>query len=235
MSSALETSIGYIFRNPTLLELALTHSSRGHERKEMLPHNERLEFLGDAVLQMVVSHYLYDQNPTLSEGPLSKIRAHLVNRTSLVEMALSLDLGTHLLLGKAEESMGGRTRPSNLANALEAIFAAIYLDGGLEAVQPCILRLIRPRLASLSDDPDPANAKGALQEKLHASGLTAIYQIVAETGPSHQRTFKATVEINGKLWGEGSGLTKKEAETQAATEALKQLSLVEPSRTTLPE
>lgn len=221
MPSPLEIALGHTFRDPALLELALTHSSWGHERRKPHAQNERLEFLGDAVLQIVVSRHLYDRDPSMSEGRLSKLRASLVNRNSLARMATTIDLGKYLVLGIKEDQLGGRRRPSNLANALEAVFAALYLDAGLEAAQSCILRLIQTPLDALVDNPEPENAKGILQETLHVSGNTALYRIVSESGPPHQPIFHAVVEIDGEIYGKGSGSTKKESETQAAAEALR--------------
>ncbi len=223
MASPLEIRLGHTFRDPALLELALTHASWGHEKNQRLAHNERMEFLGDAVLQLIISEHLYQRYPDVPEGHLTKVRAHLVSRSSLVAMAKSLDLGPHLILGPSEETQGGRNRASNLANAVEAILGAIYLDQGLEASRLFLIRQIEPRLSQISDNPEPENAKGLLQEALHAHGAQPVYRIIAETGPAHCRRFEASVEFNGKLMGKGIGATKKEAETLAAQEALKAL------------
>jgi len=220
MATQLETRLGYIFRNPDLLELALTHSSKAHEQKRRLPHNERLEFLGDAVLELVTADYLYHLLPDVEEGRLTKIRAHLVNRSALAEMARSLDLGDDLLLGQAEAKHGGRDRPSTLSNAVEAIVGAVFLDGGYGAARALAVRLIEPRLRRLSDNPEPDNAKGFLQERLHGLDKKASYRIVSESGPPHEREFQATVTVEGEVIGTGVGRTKKEAETRAAMAAL---------------
>ena len=224
MSSPLESQLGYTFRRPELLKLALTHASWGHEQRKQLAHNERLEFLGDAVLQMIVSEYLYHLDTHAAEGRLTKIRAHLVNRSSLVEMAKRLDLGTHLLLGKAEATQGGRKRASNLANAMEAVIGAVFLDGGFEAARALIIHRIKSRLEEVATNPEPENAKGILQEKLHTSGRQAVYQIVSEKGPPHRREFQAAVTVGGRALGRGTGTTKKEAEMRAAMAALAALS-----------
>lgn len=224
MPSVLESQMGYAFRDAALLELALTHPSRGHERKRRAPHNERLEFLGDAVLELVISEHLYRLFPDVAEGRLTKVRSHLVSRPALVELAAALNVGAHLLLGKAEESHGGRHRASNLANVMEAVIGAIFLDGGYDAARAFVIRLVEPRLGEVGDNPEPTNAKGLLQEKLHAIGEQAVYRIMSETGPSHRRQFEAAVEVRGKVLGSGAGTTKKEAETRAATAALAVLS-----------
>ncbi len=223
MPTPLESKLKYTFRDPILLKLALTHSSWGHEQKKKLPHNERLEFLGDAVLELVISEHLYRLYPDTPEGWLTKVRAHFVNRSSLVKIAKSLDLGSHLVLGEAEVAQGGRERASNLANVMEAIIGAIFLDSDYVTVREFVVRQIQPRLKEISDNPEPENAKGVLQEKLHISGEKAIYRIVSEVGPPHQKEFQATVEVNGQVFGTGTGHTKKEAETQAATVALNRI------------
>jgi ribonuclease III len=223
MHTSLESKIGYTFHNPVLVKLAVTHASYGHEKREKLPHNERLEFLGDAVLQLIISEYLYQRYPMGTEGRLTKMRAHLVNRTSLVEMAKAIQLGSHLLLGQSEEAHGGRERVSNLANAMEALIGAIFLDAGYPRARDFVIQQLQGRLGVLKEDVEAENPKGLLQEKLHAIGDTPIYHIVSETGPSHQKEFKASVEINGEIFGNGMGSTKKEAEIQAAKAALKAL------------
>ncbi len=223
MPSPLETTLQYTFQNPKLLDQALTHSSLGHEQKMRLPHNERMEFLGDAVLALVIAEHLYQLHPDLPEGHLTKVRSHLVNRAALAEIAQSLDLGPHLRLGRAEATQGGRQRASNLANAMEAIIAAIFLDSGYNAARDLVLRLVGPRLGKIAENPEPENAKGLLQEKLHAVGKQAVYRLVSETGPAHRREFESAVEVDGQPMGTGTGATKKEAETRAAASALKLL------------
>lgn len=223
MMDSIETTLGYTFRDSALLKLALTHASWSHEQKKTLPHNERLEFLGDAVLSLVISDYLYHQHPDVPEGRLTKMRSHLVNREALVEMAKNLNLGIYLSMGKSESSHGGRERASNLANAMEAIIGAIFLDGGYSAAQTFVTPQIKSRLAAISEHPDPGNAKGILQERLHAQGKQAVYRIISEVGPPHQKEFQASVEIDGIITGTGIGMTKKEAETKAALLALDHL------------
>jgi ribonuclease-3 len=223
MIPSLEKRLEHSFQKPELLKLALTHASWGHEQNKRLPHNERLEFLGDAVLELVTSEYLFQKFPDLPEGKLTKMRSHLVNRSALVEMAHFLKLGEELILGEAEAGHGGRERESNLANAVEAIIGAIFIDAGYEGVRHFIIRQIEPRLQKLTDNPEPHNVKGLLQEKLHASGEQAIYRIVTEKGPPHEKEFHASVEIRGKIYGSGIGRTKKDAETQAAAAAIEKL------------
>lgn len=221
MNSSLEAKLDYHFRNPALLELALTHASWGHQQKKRLPHNERLEFLGDSVLSLAISEQLYNLFPDIAEGRLTKIRAHLVNRSSMVAMAKEMGLGDYLIMSKAESSQGGRERVSNLANAMEAIIAAIYLDGGFDAARKFVVTRLEPRLLTITDNPEPENAKGSLQEKLHAMGKEAAYRIISEEGPPHSRRFEAVVELAGEVIGKGGGATKKIAEMEAAAQALK--------------
>jgi ribonuclease-3 len=220
---SLEEKLQYTFQNPALLELALTHPSLGHERNQRLPHNERLEFLGDAVLALAISEHLYATYPEVPEGHLTKMRAHLVNRSALLEMANELELGAHLRLGEAEISQGGRKRVSSLANAFEAVIGAIFLDSDYATAHAFVLRQIGPRLESITDNPEPENAKGLLQEKLHLIGKTPIYRIVSENGPDHRKEFEASVELDGCVLGSGTANTKKEAEMRAAAVALKTL------------
>jgi len=226
MLSELSSKLGYPFRNPALLELALTHPSFSHEsriRGASRPHNERLEFLGDAVLELAITEHLYHLSPDANEGRLTKIRAHLANRSALQEIAESLDLGRHLRLGEAEAAHGGRQRPSSLANVVEAIIGAMFLDGGYEPARAFVVRHIEPRLKQIAGNPEPENAKGILQEKLHAIGKNPVYRLLAETGPAHQKQFESAVEVEGRTLGTGKGGTKKEAEMCAAMAALKLL------------
>jgi len=220
---SLESRLEYRFRNPALLELALTHPSLGHEEGGRHAHNERLEFLGDAVLEMAITHHLYHLDPNASEGRLTKVRAHLANRTALREIADVLGLGDHLRLGKAEAAQGGRQRASNLANVVEAIIGAIFLDSGYEAARVFVVRHISARLNQIAANPEPENAKGILQEKLHAMRKTPLYRTLSETGPAHCKKFEAAVEVDGQVLGTGAGNTKKEAEMRAAMAALEQL------------
>lgn len=217
---------GYLFRRPELLDLALTHASFTHGTSRAGQHNERLEFLGDAILQAVVTEHLFLLHGGRDEGWLTKARAHLVNRAALHELAGELRLGGMLRLGKAEERQGGRRRPSNLANAVEAVIGAVFLDGGYEAARRFVLDYVEGRMRQLPSDPEPENLKGALQERLHAAGRTPVYRIVSERGPAHSKEFEAEVLVEGQVLGRGRGTTKKEAESHAAAEALRGLERV---------
>jgi ribonuclease III len=221
--ASLQKKLGFSFKNLDLLKLALTHASWGHERKLKLPHNERLEFLGDAVLSLVTTEYLYQQFPEMPEGHLTKIRSHLVSRPALVSIATELGLGELLLLGAAETANGGRIRASNLANACEAIIGAVFLDAGYNAAREVATQFVKQRLETMGEGPEPDNAKGILQERLHAVGKQAVYRITTEEGPPHKKQFEACVEIDGKVFGTGSGSTKKQAEMRAALMTLAKL------------
>lgn len=216
--SELEEKLGYRFHDPKLLELALTHSSRSHEEGTgHLGCNERLEFLGDSILGFVVAEALYRNYPELPEGDMTRLRAELVCEGSLVEAAMPLELGAHLRLSRGEEQGGGHRRPSMIADSFEAVLAAIYLDGGEEAARAFLSRTILPRLGKtkgLNRD-----YKTKLQEAVQSLGLSApTYRMAGESGPDHDKRFLAQVIYDGKVAGEGSGRSKKEAE-QAAAEA----------------
>jgi ribonuclease III len=208
----LEVLIGYTFRNPALLEEALTHPSVAYETQKPQPDNQRLEYLGDAVLELVFSHLLYESFPEAAEGVLTKLRARMVSRPALAGYARSIRLGDQLRMGRGEESSGGRDRDSSLADAMEALTAAVYLDSGLEAARAMILQVCATPLAELREQPKEVNPKGHLQERLQARGPGSLrYVILREEGPDHK---------NGLPLGEGSGGSKKEAETAAAAAAL---------------
>jgi ribonuclease-3 len=216
--------LGYKFRDEDLLRVALTHPSVAHESGGAQPHNQRLEFLGDAVLQLVLTHELYEKFPTFDEGPLTKARAKLVNRRALAERALALDLGAHLILSHGEETHGGRERPSALADAFEALLGAIFLDGGFEAVSKFILSEFGTAFGELGELPGIENPKGELQELLQARSPKAPeYHVVSAVGPDHDRIFECTVEHEGVELARGSGKSKKAAESDAALTALKKL------------
>lgn len=219
----LEEKIGYTFRDRTLLENALTHSSYANEHREKgMPSNERLEFLGDSILGLVVADHLYRTRPDLPEGDLTRIRAALVCENSLVEVARGLDLGSYLKLGKGEESGGGRTRPSIQADAVEAMLAAVYLDGGIGQVRKLIHTLVlnqeREKTAAGRD------YKTALQELVQReSGQVLAYHLIGESGPDHAKIFSMEVLLNGTRIGTGEGRSKKEAEQAAAKAAVLQM------------
>ena len=217
----LEERIQYKFRNPLLLAEALTHPSLGHETQRHHFDNQRLEFLGDAVLQLIFTEYLFDQYPECSEGALTKLRARLVSREGLRLLAQNIDLGRYLMMGKGEESSGGRERASALADAYEALIGAMYLDSDYVTVRRTVLTEAREYLESLDIDPPETNPKGRLQEILQAiSPVSPIYPIVDQSGPEHQKRFVAKILWNGRELGQGEGRSKKEAEVAAARDAL---------------
>ncbi|MGO8839110.1 MAG: ribonuclease III [Limisphaerales bacterium] len=222
--SEFQNRLGYTFRDETLLRLALTHPSVAHETGRPSPHNQRLEFLGDAVLQLVLTRELYEKFPAFDEGPLTKARAKLVNRRTLAEHARSLGLGAHLVLSRGEETNGGRERASALADAFEALLGAIFQDGGFEAAREFILREFGAAFGKLSVLPIIENPKGELQELLQARSPEAPeYQVISATGPDHDRVFECTVQHEGIELARGSGKSKKAAESDAALAALKKL------------
>lgn len=218
----LEAKLGYSFQNRQLLEHALTHSSYANEHKgEGLTSNERLEFLGDSVLGMVVADHLYRTHPDMPEGELTRTRATLVCEGSLYEVARRLNLGGCLRLGKGEDAGGGRSRPSILADAVESVLAAVYLDGGIDQARRLIRALILDREVEKAVDRD---YKTALQELVQReSGHVLAYRAVGERGPDHAKTFIMEVELNGRCVGTGEGHTKKEAEQMAAKAALEKM------------
>lgn len=219
----LEKKLNYTFKNSELLKNALTHSSYANEnRAEGISSNERLEFLGDSVLGFVTAKHLYSMQPTLSEGKMTRLRAELVCEQSLHGVALDLDLGRYLRMGHGEEKNGGRTRPSILADAVEAVIAAMFLDGGIAAPESFIERMI---LSPESIEAHhAADYKTELQELVQQkSGQVLTYEPTGESGPDHAKVFSASVSLNGEVIGEGSGRTKKEAEQAAACQALKKL------------
>lgn len=216
----LEAAIGYTFRDPSLLQEALTHSSYANEQKGRQPYNERLEFLGDAVLSIVVSDYIYEHCPDMPEGGLTKLRAYLVCEKSLFGFAQQIELGSYIRLSNGERKNGGASRPSIVSDAFEALIAAIYLDGGMEPARRHILRFIVPEIenrhsATFSD------YKTALQEIIQKNpGERLEYILVGSSGPDHNKHFKVEVHLNSNVIGRGGGRSKKEAEQQAAREAL---------------
>lgn len=220
----LEEKIGYTFRDKTLLITALTHSSYANERQSGgAVCYERLEFLGDSILSAVTADFLYRHRPELPEGRMTRLRAELVCEASLHGIALRLGLGEHMRLGRGEEHTGGRQRPSIMADMVEALIAAMYLDGGLEPAKRLIYTMLLDG-AVLDDSRPRADYKTELQELVQRkSGSTIAYELIGETGPDHNKTFTFRVSINGAAAGEGSGRTKKEAEQLAARRALEAL------------
>ncbi len=220
------SSLGYEFKNMALEQQALTHSSLLHENKMPGPDNQRLEFLGDAVLQLTMTEHLYQLFPDFSEGRLTKLRAALVNRYVLEKLAIKLDLGNYLLLGKGEDANGGRKRSSNLADAMEAVIGAVYLDSGIECAREVIHTLFADDIEAMRQAPREVNPKGELQEMLQAkSHESPVYEIVSAEGRDHDKTFEARVLWQGTELGRGSGHSKKQAEIDAALNALLGLEL----------
>jgi len=230
--------VGYSFRNPALLELALTHSSQAYEdniarAKTQPADNEQLEFVGDAVLGLIVAESLYRRFPHLREGDLTRLRSSLVSRKHLAEIGAAMQLGDHLLLGKGEERTGGRRKPALLANALEAIVAALYLDGGLPVaakfVEQHIVQTALPALAAeIGEGGAIGDWKSALQEHLQATGAGhARYAVTAESGPDHQKRFSVELRIEKDgahtVLGSATAATKKEAQQKAAQSAYETL------------
>ncbi len=221
----LEKKLNYVFRDKSLLEEALCHSSYANEhRAERLSSNERLEFLGDSVLGFVTAEFLFTQHPDLPEGDLTRIRAALVCEQSLYEVAGKLDLGAYLCLGRGEESGGGRRRTSILADATEAVFAAVYLDGGIGAASALIHRCLLEAEREEVVEERRRDYKTALQELVQRQADQVLtYRMVGVRGPDHAKTFAAEVLLNGEPIGSGSGHSKKEAEQAAAKSALGRL------------
>ena len=214
-----EKIIGYTFKDKSLIQTALTHSSYANEMHNNVPFNERLEFLGDSVLGMITAEYLYKNHPELPEGQLTKIRASLVCEKSLHKFANSIRLGEFMSLGKGEINTGGRERPSILADAFESVIAAIYLDAGFEEAKKFVLSFISN--ASIEDN-SISDYKSALQEitqKNHGEILE--YFMAGESGPDHAKTFIVDVKLNSNVIGTGTGKSKKQAEQMAAREALR--------------
>jgi ribonuclease-3 len=223
MINELEKAIGYQFRNITLLQNALSHSSYANERwHDSLKSNERLEFLGDSVLGMVVAEHLYRTFPNRPEGELTRMRADMVCEKTLAKVANGLGLGTHLLLGKGEEQGGGRSRESILADAVESVIAACYLDGGMNAAVQFIQKfiLVNVPVTKLHN----ADYKTALQELVQQKKNQVLsYTLVGESGPDHDKQFRVELTLNGEVVGMGIGSSKKRAEQAAAQMALEKL------------
>lgn len=226
----IQESLEYEFKQQALLCEALTHRSFSQTQPQAVsPHNERLEFLGDAVLGLVVSESLAAMFPHSTEGELSKIKAGLISRSTLSKAASRLKLGQWLRLGRGEEATKGREKISLLANALEAIIGAVYLDGGLDAARAFIQKVLTTEFSSLQNNPVSSvgwDGKSRLQEWTHKQfGASPQYRLFRESGPDHQKVFVVRVEIQGKIMGQGEGRTKKEAEQAAAAQAMAQAGL----------
>ena len=219
---SLERKLGYSFQNRELLSEALNHSSYANEHKQGLGSNERLEFLGDSVLGFVAAEFLFKRHGNLPEGDLTRMRAALVCEQSLYEVAKELELGGYLRLGRGEEAGGGRERQSILADATEAVFAAVYLDGGMEKARELIGRVLLSRAPQAEERRD---YKTTLQEVVQRkSGQVLTYHMLSQSGPDHDKTFLFDVRLNGASIGQGEGRSKKEAEQAAARDALERMS-----------
>jgi len=220
-----QRALGILFNNEALLKQAFTHSSYLNENPDFaLPDNERLEFLGDAILDFIVAEGLYREFPELPEGALTTIRASLVCRQTLAEIASSLKLGDWLLLGEGEEASGGRVRQSNLANATEALIGAIYLDQGLVKVKEFVLRQLQPVAEKIKAGETIPNYKALIQELVQEEKKsTPVYHLVEATGPDHDKQFTVEILIQGEILGSGTGKNKKAAEMEAARSAWEKL------------
>ena len=224
--SALQQTLGTSFNDPSFLEQAMVHSSYINENPDFAPvSNERLEFLGDAVLGLVITEKLYLDCPQFSEGEMTKLRSALVSRETLARIARNISLGDYLYLGKGEEASGGRSKPTNLAGALEAVIAAVFLDQGLAITKDFILRLLNKELQKVVSQGVKTDYKSQLQEFIQSSQQqTPTYYLVEAMGPVHDRRFTVEVRVGDTVLGRGSSKSKKAAETEAARSALERLS-----------
>ena len=217
-----EKNIGYEFKNKDLLKKALTHTSYAYEHK--VKSNERLEYLGDSILEFISSKFLFENYSNLSEGEMTKVRAYAVCEKSLYKVAKKHNFSDFLYLGKSERLSGGENRPAILADSVEAIIAAIYLDGGLEEARRFIEENLKDEIEIASKHVGQKDYKTVLQEKLQEHGeVKIVYTIINEKGPDHDKIFEAEVECNGKQLAVGTGKSKKQAEMQAAKKALESL------------
>lgn len=222
----LEVRLGYRFRRKHLLETALTHPSYRHEVPGIREDNQRLEYLGDAVLGLLAADRLYRLHEDLREGDLTKLRSHVASRPMLARIAERLDLGQHLRLGRGEKLSGGARRPSILADALEAVVGAAFVDGGLKAGARIFNKLFAEELRRAREEYRTANPKGSLQEYAqHRWKTSPIYRLLSQEGPPHRRRFTVEVLVHGRPLGVGQGASKREAETDAARHALHALEL----------
>ena len=223
--ASLQETLGYVFSDLRLLNKALTHKSYVNERNETLKHNERFEFLGDSVLDIVVSDYLVHKFSDYAEGTLSKIRAAVVNESCLADLARKIELGKYLLLGKGENLSGGRDKPSILANTFEAVAGALFRDGGLESASRVFLPLLKVEISKFADSWSFRDFKSDLQEYTQNQFVcTPSYKVTNELGPDHAKEFEIVVMIKNKVMGKGFGKSKKEAEQAAAKMAMESYS-----------
>ncbi len=224
-----EESIGYEFKNKQLLKTALTHTSYSYEHNTQ--SNEKLEFLGDSILEFVSSRYIYAKYPNLREGEMTKVRATVVCEESLYKVAKAHNFGDFLYLGKSEMLTGGKNRPAILADSVEAVIAAIYLDGGLEYADKFIIENLKDAIQVATENVGVKDYKTVLQEKLQVNGDVKIeYEIIAEKGPDHDKRFEAQVSCNNKVLASGIGRSKKDAEMHAAKKALEKMKKEESSK-----
>lgn len=220
----LSVRLGIRFADISLLDEALTHSSYANESRKLIPHNERLEYLGDAVLELASSTYLYECFPACTEGELTKMRASLVQSETLARLARRLDLGAYLRLGHGEAQDGGAERQNNLENAFEAVVGAVYLDGGWEAAKDYAYAQLASEVGRLRPEQVQRDYKTTLQEYIQKTRReTVAYELVDESGPDHDKRFTTRVLVAGRAMGEGTGRSKKKAEQQAAAHALDRL------------
>lgn len=222
----LQEALGYFFNNPNFLSKALTHKSYGNEKNGSVKNNERFEFLGDSVLDMIVSDYTVKNYSDHSEGALSKIRASVVNESCLAELARKINLGKFLLLGKGEDLSGGRDKSSLLANAFEAVAGAVYFDSNMETAFKVFLPLLQDEINKFANTCDFRDFKSDLQEYTQNKlNCIPVYKVVNETGPDHSKIFEVKVVVKKEIWGQGKGRSKKEAEQAAARDALESYNL----------
>ena len=218
----LENEIKYTFKNKELLKKALTHTSYANEKR--IESNEKLEFLGDSILEFISSKYLYSNYPNLKEGEMTKVRATVVCEKSLYKIAKKHNFSEFLYLGKSEQLTGGKNRPAILADSVEAIIAAMYLDGGLKEVEKFIINNLKEEIEIATKHVGDRDYKTVLQEKLQEHGdVRIVYEITKEEGPDHNKSFEAQVSLNGKVLAKGKGKSKKEAHMQAAKKALENM------------
>lgn len=217
MTSGVDVALGYEFESDDLAMLALTHRSYAAEHDLDVSY-ERLEFLGDAVLQLAVTRYLYDTYASLAEGELAKVRAAVVNQKALAAVARQLGIGDHALLGQGEERSGGRDKDSILADMVESLLGAVYLDGGYKPAEDLVLQLLIPLISERAESPGQLDFKTRLQEVLAQRGLQPRY-VVSESGPDHAKMFTAELWVEDKMFGSGDGSSKKRAEQAAASNA----------------
>ena len=218
----LEKEIGYTFKQKELLKKALTHTSYAYEKK--VDSNEKLEFLGDSILEFISSKYLYQNYPNLKEGEMTKVRATVVCEKSLHKIAQKHNFSDFLYLGKSEQVTGGKNRPAILADSVEAVIAAMYLDGGLDKAEKFIIENLKDEIEIATKHVGDKDYKTVLQEKLQEHGDVKIeYEITKEIGPDHNKSFEAQVSLNGKVLAKGKGKSKKEAHMEAAKKALENM------------